>query len=76
MTCTAYQSCSRSHVLSGCRQDEYGDVTAYFSTKADVRHIWGVQYVMPTWPMGEEFFWQCKKVGSTFDALNAFQDVS
>ena len=40
-------------------------MTAYFSTKADVRHIWGVQYVMPTWPMGEEFFWQCKKVGST-----------
>ena len=50
-------------IVSGYCQDEYGDVTAYFSTKADVRHIWGVQYVMPTWPMGEEFFWQCKKVG-------------
>lgn len=43
-------------------QDEYGDVGAYFSSKADLPHIWGVQYVMRTWPMGEEFFWLCKKV--------------
>ncbi len=42
-------------------QDEYGDVGAYFSTKADLEHMWGVQYVLRVWPMGEEFFWQCKK---------------
>lgn len=65
MTCIAHQRCSAFPFSSGCCQDEYGDVTAYFSTKADVRHIWGVQYVMPTWPMGEEFFWQCKKVWSS-----------
>lgn len=43
-------------------QDEYGDVGAYFSTKADLQHQWGVQYVLRVWPMGEEFFWHCKKV--------------
>lgn len=42
-------------------EDEYGDVGAYFSTKADLQHQWGVQYVLQVWPMGEEFFWHCKK---------------
>lgn len=42
--------------------EEYGDVDAYFSTKEEVPHIWGVQYLMRPWPMGAEFFWQCKQV--------------
>ena len=42
-------------------KDEYGDVGAYFSTKANVDHIWGVQYVLSTWTAGPDFFWQTKK---------------
>lgn len=42
--------------------EEYGDVDAYFSTKEDVSHIWGVQWFLKPWPMGAEFFWQCKQV--------------
>ena len=42
-------------------EDEYGDVDAYFSTKPDVPHIWGLQHVLPSWTMGTTFFWQCKK---------------
>ena len=44
--------------------DEYGDIHTYFSTKEDVRHMWGVQWVLSPWPMGEAFFWECKKVGA------------
>lgn len=43
--------------------EEYGDVHAYFSTKDDVPHMWGLQYVLHPWRMGEDFFWECKKVG-------------
>lgn len=42
--------------------DEYGDIHTYFSTKEDVGHMWGVQWVLDPWPMGEVFFWECKKV--------------
>mmetsp|Transcript_17910 Transcript_17910/g.53931 ORF Transcript_17910/g.53931 Transcript_17910/m.53931 type:complete len:416 (+) Transcript_17910:871-2118(+) len=42
-------------------EDEFGDVAAYFSTKQNQEHIWGVQYIWPVWPMGGEFFWHCKK---------------
>ncbi|KAK9794030.1 hypothetical protein WJX73_006148 [Symbiochloris irregularis] len=41
--------------------DEYGDVHTYFSTKEDVPHMWGVQWVLKPWAMGETFFWECKK---------------
>lgn len=41
--------------------DEYGDIDAYFSTKEDIPHIWPVQYFLNPWPMGVDFFWQCKK---------------
>ena len=42
--------------------DEYGDMHTYFSTKEDVKHMWGVQWFLDPWPMGETFFWECKKV--------------
>ena len=42
--------------------EEYGDIHAYFSTKEDVPHMWGLQYCMKPWRMGEDFFWECKKV--------------
>ena len=42
-------------------EDEYGDVDAYFSTKEDVQHLWGLNYLVRPWRMGEEFFWECKK---------------
>lgn len=42
-------------------EEEYGDVAAYFSTKPDVPHMWGFQYLFSEWEMGDEFFWQCKK---------------
>ena len=45
-------------------EDEYGDVDAYFSTKEDVQHLWGLNYLVRPWRMGEEFFWECKKVCS------------
>ena len=45
-------------------EDEYGDVDAYFSTKEDVQHLWGLHYLVRPWRMGEEFFWECKKVGT------------
>ena len=41
--------------------DEYGDIDAYFSTKEDIPHLWPVQYFLNPWPMGIDFFWQCKK---------------
>ena len=44
--------------------EEYGDIHAYFSTKEDVPHMWGLQYCMQPWRMGEDFFWECKKVCS------------
>ena len=44
--------------------DEYGDIHTYFSTKEDVAHMWGVQWFLAPWPMGEVFFWECKKVGN------------
>ncbi len=47
-----------------CVQEEYGDINAYYSTKADVPHMWGFQHVMSTWHMGDDFFWQCKKARS------------
>ena len=36
-------------------------MAAYFSTKPDVPHMWGFQYLFSEWEMGDEFFWQCKK---------------
>ena len=42
--------------------DEYGDIHTYFSTKEEVPHMWGVQWFLNPWPMGESFFWECKKV--------------
>ena len=50
--------CDGEHVSP---QEEYGDINAYYSTKADVQHMWGFQHVLSTWHMGDEFFWQCKK---------------
>ena len=47
--------------------EEYGDVDAYFSTKDDVPHMWGVQYMLAPWRMGGDFFWECKKVGTAAD---------
>ena len=43
-------------------EDEYGDISVYLSTKEEVAHMWGVQWVMKPWRMGDEFMWQCKKV--------------
>lgn len=42
-------------------EDEYGDIDAYFSTKEDLPHLWPVNYFLKPWPMGVDFFWQCKK---------------
>ena len=41
-------------------EDTYGNVDAFYSTKDDVEHIWGFQYILTPWRMGHEFFWQCK----------------
>lgn len=43
-------------------EDEYGDISVYLSTKEEVPHMWGVQWVMKPWRMGDDFMWQCKKV--------------
>lgn len=61
------------------QEEEYGDIDAYFGTKPDVPHMWGFQYFLNEWQMGEDFFWECKKVrpqalvaescGSTFSYL-------
>jgi len=42
--------------------EEYGDIDAYFSTKEPVQHQWGLQWLVVPWPMGAEFFWNCKQV--------------
>ena len=41
-------------------EDTYGNVDAFYSTKEDVEHIWGFQYILTPWRMGNEFFWKCK----------------
>lgn len=42
--------------------EEYGDISAYFSTKEPVSHTAGLQWFLKPWPMGAEFFWKCKAV--------------
>ena len=42
-------------------EEEYGDISVYLSTKEEVGHMWGIQYVCRPWRSGEEFLWQCKK---------------
>ncbi|BDA41100.1 Transmembrane protein 184C [Coccomyxa sp. Obi] len=42
-------------------EEEYGDISVYLSTKEEISHMWGVQYLMKPFRMGEEFLWQCKK---------------
>jgi Organic solute transporter Ostalpha len=54
--------------LTAYLEDEFGDIDAYFSTQPAVEHFCGVQYLCPRWPMGWEFFWQCKKVRPAEDA--------
>ena len=41
-------------------EDTYGNVDAFYSTKDDVEHVWGFQYILSPWRMGHEFFWHCK----------------
>jgi len=43
-------------------EDEYGDISVYLSTKEEVPHMWGMQWVLKPWRMGDEFMWQNKKV--------------
>ena len=43
-------------------EDEYGDISVYLSTKEEVAHMWGVQWIIKPWRMGDDFMWQCKKV--------------
>ena len=43
-------------------EDEYGDISVYLSTKEEVPHMWGVQWVLKPWRMGDDFMWQSKKV--------------
>jgi hypothetical protein len=45
-------------------EEEYGDISVYLSTKEEVGHMWGVQYLCRPWRSGEEFLWQCKKARS------------
>ena len=45
-------------------EDEYGDISVYLSTKEEVPHMWGVQWLMKPWRMGDDFMWQCKKVAA------------
>ncbi len=45
-------------------EEEYGDISVYLSTKEEIPHMWGVQYLMKPFRMGEEFLWQCKKARS------------
>ena len=33
----------------------------YLSTKEEITHMWGIQYLCRPWRSGEEFLWQCKK---------------
>lgn len=40
---------------------EYGDIAVYLSTKEEISHMWGIQYLCRPWRSGEEFLWQCKK---------------
>ena len=35
-------------------EDEYGDISVYLSTKEEVPHMWGVQWVMKPWRMGDD----------------------
>lgn len=43
-------------------EDEYGDISVYLSTKEEVPHMWGVQWLLKPWRMGDDFMWQSKKV--------------
>ena len=42
-------------------EEEYGDISVYLSTKEEVSHMWGIQYLCRPWRSGEDFLWQCKK---------------
>jgi len=42
-------------------EDEFGDIIAYYSTKADVPHVWPVDRFLLPWRAGEEFFWETKR---------------
>ncbi|CAL5227331.1 g10272 [Coccomyxa viridis] len=42
-------------------EDEYGDISVYLSTKEEVPHMWGVQWLLKPWRMGDDFMWQSKK---------------
>ncbi len=50
-------------------EDEYGDISVYLSTKEEVPHMWGVQWVLKPWRMGDDFMWQSKKVRHCRPAL-------
>jgi hypothetical protein len=43
-------------------EEEYGDISVYLSTKEEISHMWGIQYLFSPWRMGDDFLWQCKKV--------------
>lgn len=43
-------------------EEEYGDISVYLSTKEEIIHMWGIQYLVKPWRMGDDFLWQCKKV--------------
>ncbi|EIE26342.1 DUF300-domain-containing protein, partial [Coccomyxa subellipsoidea C-169] len=42
-------------------EEEYGDISVYLSTKEEIPHMWGIQYLYKPWQMGDDFLWQCKK---------------
>ena len=56
-------------------EEEYGDISVYLSTKEEVAHMWGVQYLCRPWRSGEEFLWQCKKARPFLGSLACSQCI-
>lgn len=53
--------------------EEYGDISAYFSTKEPVPHQAGLQWFADPWPMGSDFFWKCKQARQVLALPQAIQ---
>lgn len=54
-------------------EEEYGDISVYLSTKEEITHMWGIQYLIKPWRMDGEYLWQCKKVCSLSHLLACYR---
>eukprot|EP00210_Caulerpa_lentillifera_P009692 g9247.t1 len=49
-----------------------GNLEIHLLSKPELNHIWGVQYLCKTWPMGGAYLWQCKKGILNYVVLRPF----